>query len=563
VVVVVVVVVVVLVLVLALALLSCADPASVRTPPADFRDEVIYELVIDRFANGDPSNDELEGARIDPSNLARHQGGDLRGIREHLDYLEHLGVTTLWISPVVANVARHGESDGYHGYWASDFTRLNPRFGSEAELRGLVDDAHARGMKVLLDVVINHAGPVFFYDLDADGVLDTGESEPPFAAQPYEPIVFVGAPPHLWRQTPTGVNAFELGPEHFHRRGAISSFSPGEEILLGDFPTGLRDLATTDSALLDALADTYVEWARRSDVDGFRLDAAPHVAHVEWKRFCTRVRGQLAGLGKERFLLLGEVFRGEPDELASYTLPGEFDAVFDFTFKREVIDRFVLEGGSPDAARRALEMARAAYPTTPQEQGIGIAPAEARVAFADNHDLARLRGRLDDERAVSLALTLTFTVDAVPTVYYGTEQGFHGTGGHASREVLWITDFDESRQPFRLIQRLASLRGEHSALRYGDLSVRYAAEQGGLDEAAAPLASDAGLFAYERTYAEERVLVVINATAEHTSRASFDTGFAAGTQLRDAFTGTRLSVGQNGELDVTLPGRSALMLVAN
>jgi alpha-amylase len=553
------VVVVVVALALLFALASCGEPAPVRELPADFRDEVIYQIVTDRFANGDPSNDELEGARKDPSNLARHQGGDWRGIREHLDYLERLGITTIWISPVVANVATHGAADGYHGYWASDFTRVNPRFGSEAELRALVDDVHDRGMKVILDVVVNHAGPVFFYDLDGDGVLDAGESEPPFSL-PYEPIVFQGDPPKLWRKSPDGVKAFELGLEHFHRRGATASFEPGEQLLLGDFPSGLRDLATTATPVLDALVDTYVEWVRRSDVDGFRLDAAPHVDHADWRRFCTRLRSELSALGKDRFLLLGEVFRGAPGELAAYTQPGEFDSVFDFTFKRDVIDRYVLEGGSPGDARRALEAARAAYPTEPQAQGIGLAPAQARVAFADNHDVARLRGRLDDERAAALALTLTFTVDAVPAVYYGTEQGFRGQGGHGSREVLWISGFDETARPYRLIQLLARLRREHAALRHGDLTVRHAAQQGGLDEE--PRAADAGLFAYERSHAGERLLVVINAAAEQTSSARIPTGFAAGRELCDALGDpTRLRVGQGGNLDVTLPARSARVLV--
>jgi alpha-amylase len=554
--------VVVAIVVLALVLASCGEPADVREPPADFRDEVIYQIVTDRFANGDPANDELEGARKDPSNLARHQGGDLRGIREHLDYLERLGVTTLWISPIVANVPVHGEADGYHGYWASDFTRVNPRFGSEAELRELVDAVHARGMKVILDVVVNHAGPVFFYDLDGDGVLDAGESEPPFSASAYEPIAFPGEVPRLWRKSPEGVKPFALGPEHFHRRGATGSFEPGEQLVLGDFPSGLRDLATSSTALLDALVDTYVEWVRRSDVDGFRLDAAPHVDHADWQRFCTRLRSELAALGKERFLLLGEVFRGAPEELAEYTQPGEFDSVFDFTFKRDVVDRYVLEGGAPADAKQALEAARAAYPRTPQELGIGLAPADARVAFADNHDVARLRGRLDDERAAALALTLTFTVDAVPAVYYGTEQGFRGQGGHGSREVLWISGFDEAARPYRLIQRLARLRREHAALRYGDLTVRYAAASGGRSEEDVPRAADAGLFAYERSHAKKRVLVVLNAAADAVSSARIPTGFDAGATLRDALgDAARLRVGQESQLDVTLPARSALLLV--
>lgn len=556
---------VVLVVAVGLALVGCSPPPPRPEELAsrDFRDEVIYQVVTDRFADGDPANN----GSVDPSDLARHQGGDFRGIREHLDYLERLGATMLWISPVVENVPVNGDAEGYHGYWASDFTRTNPRFGSEAELRELVDAAHARGMKVLLDVVINHAGPVFFYDLDEDGVLDAGESEPPFSSEPYEPIVFSGAAPRLWRKTAAGsVEPFSLGPEHFHRRGRTERFDGSDDLVLGDFPTGLRDLATSDAAVLDALADTYVEWVRRSDVDGFRLDAAPHVSHADWRRFCTRVRSELAALGKRRFLLLGEVFRGAPAELAAYTQPGEFDAVFDFTLKWEGVDRYLLEGGSPALAGQALVAARAAYPTTPQPGGLGLSPADARVAFGDNHDMARLRGRLDDERAASLALTLVFTADAVPAVYYGTEQGLAGKGGHGSREVLWQRGFDEEAQPYRFIQRLAQLRREHPALRYGQLVVRHAAAQGGrVDEpdAGAP-SEDAGVLAYERSDGDDRVLVVFNGAAAQQSRARFVTGFAEGTELRDLLAGVaRVHVGQRGEVDVTLAPRSALVLAAH
>jgi alpha-amylase len=559
---VVVVVVVVLGLLVALAVSACApepaQPGDLAT--RDFRDEVIYQVVTDRFADGDPANN----GSVDPSDLARHQGGDFRGIREQLDYLERLGATMLWISPVVENVPVNGDAEGYHGYWASDFTRINPRFGSEAELRELVDAAHARGIKVLLDVVVNHAGPVFFYDLDADGVPDAGEREPPFSSEAYEPIVFSGAPPRLWRKTRDGgVEAFALGPEHFHRRGRTERFDGSDDLLLGDFPTGLRDLATSEPAVIDALADTYVEWVRRSDVDGFRLDAAPHMSHADWQSFCTRVRSELAALGKQRFLLLGEVFRGAPAELAAYTQPGEFDAVFDFTLKWEVVDRYLLEGGSPEAAAEALVAARAAYPTTPQAGGVGLAPADARVAFGDNHDMARLRGRLDDERAVSLALTVVFTADAVPALYYGTEQGLSGTGGHGSREVLWTRGFDESAQPYRFIQRLAQLRRDHPALRRGQLVVRHAAQQGGRsDDGGEPAAEDAGVLAYERSDGDDRVLVVLNGAAAQQSRARFPTGFAEGTELRDLLGGpTRVHVGQRGAVDVTLAARSALVLV--
>lgn len=115
-------------------LLGCEVEPS-QAPIRDWRDRVIYQIVTDRFANGDPSNDDADGVAPVPGDLRRVQGGDYRGILDHLDYIEHLGASAIWISPIVANVPRLEVGDGYHGYWASDFTTLNPRFGTLEEAR--------------------------------------------------------------------------------------------------------------------------------------------------------------------------------------------------------------------------------------------------------------------------------------------------------------------------------------------------------------------------------------------------------------------------------------------
>ena len=134
----------------------------------DWRDEVIYQILVDRFANGDRGNDY----RIQADALARYHGGDWLGIEQNLDYLQELGVTTLWISPVVKNVETDADVDGYHGYWAQDFTELNPHFGDLIALRRLVDACHQRDMKVIVDIVANHVGQVFYYDINLNGSPD-------------------------------------------------------------------------------------------------------------------------------------------------------------------------------------------------------------------------------------------------------------------------------------------------------------------------------------------------------------------------------------------------------
>jgi len=559
----------VLALTIATFLAACAadvpEPeAPLATHVDDWRDEVIYEVLVDRFDNGDPSNDVWDGVGPVPGDLARHQGGDWAGLRARLPYLENLGVTTLWISPIVANVARTEEEDGYHGYWASDFTTTNSRFGTLDELRSLVRDAHVRGMKVVVDVVINHAGRVFTYDLDGDGSVDPEDIEPPYSETAIDaPLAWTGAPPRMW--TPSEAlradpfaepELLVLGEPHFHRRGA-TSWSGDDERLYGDFPTGLRDLATDRDEVVEALVETYAQWVRLTDVDGFRLDAVPHVAPATWADFAGRLRQRLAAMGKHRFLLLGEVFTSDPSERARYTEPGMLDSVFDFTFRTEVVNEVILAGRPPTRARHALEEQESFFSRSPQPQGIGLTPYRARVAFADNHDTQRARNILDDPYAAEMAMTAVFTVDAIPAIYYGTEQGLDGGFHHEAREVLWETGFDESHSTFLHISRLAAIRRRHPALRYGALDVRFLSPSGGLSTE-----EDASLFAWERSHEDDRVLAVFNAHAYKESTARVPTGFAAGTILRDAVYDLvpALTVASDGSVQVRLPPRSAVVL---
>jgi len=541
-----------------LALACESPPSSIATHVGDWRDQVLYQIVVDRFDNGDPSNDAADGIEPVPGDLARMQGGDWRGILDRLDYLERLGITALWISPPYRNVPRTEGEDGYHGYWPADFTEANPRFGSLETLRELVREAHARGILVLLDVVPNHAGRVFTYDLDEDGAIDPGEIEPPYRETPYEPLLW-SERPRMLAPSEDGRVAITLGPEHFHRRGSGDLGDPIQKEL-GDFPTGLRDLDTERPEVLDALVETHVWWVEETDVDGFRIDAVPHAGLPFWQAFCSRLRVRLAELGKDRFLLLGEVFTGDPATLARYTELGALDSAFAFDLKLALVDGVILSGLPPATARGALSTNRGAFPASGQPGGIGLDPWAARVTFADNHDVWRLRGELDDPLAARIALVAVLTTDGIPAIYYGTEQDLDGTQHHLAREPLWATGFAEDGPTFRFLQQLIALRRRSPALRYGALEVRYASESGGADEEPA---EDAGMLAYERSFDGERVLVVINA-ALTSSEARFRTGFAEGTELHDALGGANApwGVGPRAELAIRLPGRAAVVLEA-
>lgn len=560
--------------VLAIACAGQPEVAEVQLPALpepelrDLRDELVYQVLVDRFDDAAAEPAELADRPV-ADDLARIQGGDWQGLRRRLPYIRDLGMTAIWISPIFENVARYVDEDGYHGYWASDLTRLNPYFGQLEDLQQLVDSAHALKLKVFVDVAPNHLGQVFSYDLNADGSTGDGEMLPPFRNDAaydepllwsHRPSAFSGrAEPTDSRSVPSPrLQRQELAAAAFHRRGSLREFVDPAEVELGDFPKGLRDLNTESEVVVSALVDSYAEWVRLTNVDGFRLDAVPHAGREFWTALCSRLRARLHELGRERFFIFGEVFRGEPQTLASYTGPGSMDSVLDFAFLVNVVNGYVLGGRSAASAVGALHDDRPTYRAEPQPGGIGLDPWQARLSFVDNHDTGRILGKLPDPYAAQLALTLAFTVDAIPVVYYGTEQGFDGKTQHAAREPMWWAGYGDGYPLHAYVRRLALLRRTHPALARGDLSVRYASLADGNS-----LSPDAGLLAFERTLDGSRVLVVSNAHANRTASASIPTGFSPTISVRNALEPrhARYLVEADGSVTVSLPPRTALVLV--
>ena len=346
----------------ALAAVGCggSDASADEGAPRGWQDRFIYQILVDRFEDGDPSNNVRAGVGVEPDDLSRHQGGDWVGVTQRLDYVKRLGAGAIWISPIVRNVDRTETEDGYHGYWAEDFTEVNPRYGTLDELQELVRQAHARDLRVIIDVVTNHAGRVFNYDLDGDGQLDEGEVEPPYRSQPYDvPLLWGATRPNLYRNG----ERWELGAAEYRRRGFGGYV--GEGRVYGDFGTGLRDLDTENQEVFDALLETYVRWVELTDVDGFRIDAVPHIEDSYWAEFCRRLRTELAARGKRDFMLLGEVFEQQAAQLARFTGEDELDSVFDFPFKFSFIDQVVLGGRragerSSSFGRKSRDLGRSA-----------------------------------------------------------------------------------------------------------------------------------------------------------------------------------------------------------
>ncbi len=570
----------------------------IATHVGDWRDEVIYQVLVDRFADGDVNNNYL----VREGFLARYQGGDWRGLIDHLDYVKELGVTTLWISPVVKNVETDADVDAYHGYWAQDLTQVNPHFGTLSDLRSLTAAAHDRGLKVVLDIVTNHMGQVFFYDTNLNGNPDinaggTGQCAPgqpgcqgasspvtritefdpdwdPRGVQAWTSLGLAGRAPLVFIQNPS-INRVPppgiLGTARaYHGFGRIVSYEDPKQVMLGDFPGGLKDVATELPEVRAEMIDKYTRWVEVADLDGFRIDTVKHVEYEFWKEFASSVRKRLAAQGKQRFLMFGEAFDGNDKLLGSYTQEDMLDSVFYFSQHYQVF-RDVFVYAHDEAQQKPTKQIedlwaqrRVNYRMEPQPGGIGIAPAKSLVNFMDNHDVARfLFFANNDKDALRNALTFLMTEEGIPCLYYGTEQDFAGGNDPSNREVLWTTGFPTNGETFRHFSKLARIRRESRALKYGDTKVVWASTHTKDEE-------DAGIFAFERTGGDAEdayALVVLNTNARHPSATS-DAGklmklSRPGAVLVDVLNpdGQTVTVPANGEVRLTVPAQRAMILV--
>jgi len=417
-------------------------PAEVelKTNVVDWREEIIYQVLIDRFADGDWGNNFA----IYPSAPGKWHGGDWKGLEDRLDYLDELGVTTLWISPVVKNVYTDAGFDAYHGYWAQDLTQPAPQFGDLAALQSLVAAAHGRGMKIILDIVTNHMGQLFFYDINGNGQADDplNQSVPGttqvIKENEYDPTYDVrgvqaktslgesGLAEVIFAHDPAS-NHMPPFPEilqnplAYNRKGRTYNFDDPDQLVRGDFPGGLKDVNTELCPIRDAMVDSYARWIELTDIDGLRIDTVKHVEYGFWRHFTQKVRQRLAKKGKTNFLMFGEAFDGRDQLVGSFTKNGNdapppaeelardnecvsdgvpltadlLDSVFYFPQQFQVY-RDVFRYRGPTSNIQKLWTDRAVnYGATPAEggptnaAGQGIPPQKLLVNFLDNHDIPR------------------------------------------------------------------------------------------------------------------------------------------------------------------------------
>lgn len=397
-----------------------ADPPVSPGPLAE--GDVIYQVLVDRFSDGDATNNDSGHGEYDPSDLGFYHGGDWAGLTDKLDYIADLGVTAVWISPVSHQepLSRDGNEASYHGYFTNDFATPNEHFGDTTELQTLIDTAHGLGLKMILDVVPNHT---------ADYLNGTATTYSPSTYKPASPL--------------------DGSSSYFHHNGdclfnGSETQTQIEQCDLG----GLDDLNQSNSTVSNYLIDTYKDWVDMG-FDGIRVDAARSIPKSWLGDFED-------AMGVPTF---GEVFVGDVDYVSEYQdyQWGELDFPYFFT---------VRQAFSADTGMNALGDLF--------DQDYKYANANRLETFIDNHDRARFLTWADDNyQRLRSALSFMMSTRGIPVIYYGTEQADNGNGNASEVPIANkdnrkdMTSFDETATIYKHIQRLTALRAAYPALQIG------------------------------------------------------------------------------------------------
>ena len=446
----------------------------------EWREEFIYFLLVDRFHDDQDRSpfetSERQSGFGSPEQLQNHCGGTIKGITNHLDYIHDLGCTALWLSPVFEN-----NPSSYHGYAIQNFLNIDPRFGSREDLAELVDAAHALDIRVFLDIVLHHSGDNWSYPYDQDYYY-------------YQGAVF---PFGEWRDNDTPIPIELRNPELYWRKGQIRNFDAYPETREGDFHT-LKSFKndTSPEALYvqQILTKVHCYWIRETDIDGFRIDAVKHMGEESISQFCSHVREYAYKLGKRNFFLFGE-FVGPEEMYNKYIGPKTsvfvedeaiyfgLNSVLDFPLYHILAD--VIHGAAtPERLVERYESLR--------KNAMGRGEfGEFLVTFIDNHDQVgqttkKRFGTEATEDQIIAGIGFLLCALGTPCIYYGTEQGFNGSGDgdYAIREAMFSLEdtttntLNKSNRIYQEISKLATLRKKSAALKFGRMYMRELSEDG-------------------------------------------------------------------------------------
>jgi glycosidase len=569
---------------------AIANPPSLPVARGDASTQSVYFVMTDRFANGDTSNDQ--GATClstscpdwgyDPTSPAFYHGGDFKGLTAHLPYIKGLGFNSIWVTPPVKGQYVQGSSADYHGYWGLDFTTIDPHLGTESDFKDFVNSAHKLGLKVILDIVVNHTADVIHYqNSDYSYVSSVNSPYKTCDGKPFNPSDFaelasfpklcsdvsfpkvpVISPELAQSKSPSFLNDLT----NYHNRGNID-FSDGSTYLDGDF-YGLDDLFTEKPEVLQGEINLWASWITRFNIDGFRIDTTPYVNAGFWQKFIPAVLKVAHSNGHSTFPIFGEVSFSDPSLTATYVTEQGLPSVLDFPLQA-VASKFVTNNAT--GTQLADFFNSDDFYTSPTTSAYGLA------TFMGNHDMGRIGTAIynsdlyaGDQAMLQrdeLSDALLLLLRGGPILYYGDEKGMTGSGGdQAARQDMFPTQVLDWQSQYRIgstpigtksafdvknpmedvISSLQALVAKFPALRSGTQQVRY---------------GDNSVFAVSRFAGRQEFLVGFN-TGDNS--ASYTSPVSTNSQTWSVISGGASDVKvSTSTISMTLPARSWVVLKAD
>lgn len=473
----------------------------------DWDEAVIYFAVTDRFFDGDTSNnDAYEVGDYDTSDKggSSYHGGDFDGLNEKLDYLKDLGVNTIWITPIVENITddQHDaktdmDTYGYHGYWASDFKKLNKHLGTEEEFAALIEAAHSRGMKLMVDVVLNHAG----YDTENyfNSILKDKDG-----------------------------NAIKMLRDSSNTVSGDDKLAP-----LSDLP----DFVTEDAEVRDQLIEWQTDWMDKFDIDYYRVDTVKHVDSTTWSAF----KNSLTKVNPD-FKMIGEYAGAGYANTAGELGTGSMDALLDFDFN-DFAQNFV--GGKISTVENSLLKRNGALNNT-----------ATMGNFLNSHDEDSLQyklvneSRFSEEEAYNLmkvAATLQITAKGQPVIYYGDELGQAGANDwpyQTNRRDFDWTELEaqktDSNSIYNHYKTMLSIRNAYTdVFARGSRTSILSSDEGGYDVIA-------------RSYGDTTLYVGMN-IKEKATEVTIPVSAEAGSKMKNLYDGKEYTVSADKTVTVSIP----------
>ena len=464
----------------------------------DWDEAVIYFMVTDRFFDGDSSNNAANGADTTGDNAGLYHGGDFKGVTEKLDYLKELGVNTIWITPIVENIKGVTVGDGtgdvpfyaaYHGYWASDFTKLNPALGTEAEFQTLIDTAHEKGMKIMVDVVVNHAG--------------------------------------------YGMEETDQFPGMLRDKADVNE----EDHELGGYQAGLPDFLTELPEVRNKIIQWQVDWAKKG-VDFFRVDTVQHVEDTTWRAF----KNELTK-ANPKFKMIGEYFgAGYNSNNGNRIGNGQMDSLLDFDFN-DWATEFV-GGGILSVEKKLADRNKALNNTYLTGQFLSSHDENGfQAALIDKG-----WSKADVAAAAYAAATLQITAKGQPVIYYGEEIGLTGMNDYPKQTNRYDFDWTEletqkttDNSIYNHYKKMLSIRSE-----YADVFAK------GTRQSVSGTNADK-YDVFSRSYNKTTLYVGINIDINTGKEVSFAVNNSGITAYRDLYSNQEYTVSEDGKVTITIP----------